>query len=112
MRLFNFLYIQVIVLFIFLLLIPENLNSNNNSNRDTFQNAKNIELINKKIEILRKNIGNTTDSIKDIIIQNIDLSLSERYDFGLAWNYFLLGRFHQIKQENDSAIFYYKKAWP
>ncbi len=113
MRIFNLLYSQPTFLIILLLLIPEHLNSDNlNNNKDTFQNAHNIELINQNIEILRKNVENTHDSIKDAILENIELSLSENYDYGLAWNYYLIGRFHQLRNENDSAIFYYEKAWP
>ena len=113
MRIFNLLYSQPTFLIILLLLIPEHLNSDNlNNNKDTFQNAHNIELINQNIEILRKNVENTHDSIKDPILENIELSLSENYDYGLAWNYFFMGRFHQLRNENDSAIFYYEKAWP
>ncbi|HKL09637.1 MAG TPA: tetratricopeptide repeat-containing sensor histidine kinase [Bacteroidales bacterium] len=113
MRIFNFLFSQISIFIILLILIPKSLNSFTiNNRRDTFQNAQNIELINKNIEILRKKIENKHDSIKKAITQNLNLSLSEDYNYGLAWNYYFLGRHHQLKQEHDSAIFYYQKAWP
>lgn len=113
MQKFALLYKQLIIFTLFLLLISKNLTSENiNNNTDTFQNAQNIELINKNIEFLRKNVENTHDSIKDAILQNLHLSFSEDYNYGLAWNYYFLGRFHQLRQEYDSALFFYQKAWP
>jgi|GEM_PF-868085 len=113
MRIFSFLNSQLTIFILSLILIPESLNSFTIKNsKDTFQNPQNIDLIDKKIDFLRKNIKNTHDSIKNALLQNLDLSLSEDYNYGLAWNYYFLGRHHQLKQEHDSAIFYYQKAWP
>ncbi|MEE4196249.1 MAG: tetratricopeptide repeat-containing sensor histidine kinase [Bacteroidales bacterium] len=96
-----------------LLFIPDNLTpSNLPTTKDTSNNIQQIEIINNNIEFLRQNISKPHDSLKKVINQTIQLSLAENYSYGLAWNYFLLGRFYQLKEKNDSAIIYYQKAWP
>jgi len=113
MRIFNLLFNQLSVFILLLTFTPESINSvTTKNNKDTFKNPQNIKLIDQKINFLKKNIENSNDSIKNAIIKNLKLSQTEDYNYGIGWNYFLLGRFHQLKQENDSAIYYYQKAWP
>lgn len=94
-----------------ILLFYNNMAPSNNAESDSTKYQRKLEQINNQIEFIRENIKSNHDSLKPIINRNLKLSLEYNYQYGIVWNHFLMGRFHQLRFENDSALVYYHKSW-
>jgi len=106
-------FIKQAALLVLLLLKPAlHLNSETLNSNDSVSISNNIHKINQNIDQIHSVIKKENDTLKQAILNNIELSISEQYMHGLAWNYFLMGRYYQLRFNNDSARMYYEKAWP
>lgn len=103
---------QTLILLSIVLFSAFHLNSETTNSHDSSDIKKNIKEINQNIEIIRSSFNGKNDSLKQDILSNLDFSISENYIYGMAWNYFLMGRYYQIRFKNDSARIFYEKAWP
>ena len=72
--------------------------------------SQNITIIDMNLETISKNINLKSDSIKYLTHKTLNLSEEINYLKGIENGCYYLGRFFQLTNQTDSALYYYEKG--
>lgn len=96
------------IIFIFCLIISL---KGYSTNSNDWSNASNdIQTIQRNLEIILKNQSCETDSILNLARETLQLSEQLNFPEGIFQSYFLMGRIWQLRNDSDSAIYYFQEG--
>ncbi|PLX10054.1 MAG: hypothetical protein C0597_17425, partial [Marinilabiliales bacterium] len=103
-------YIRLIFIFIIPLFINTTIKAKAFETTDSIPNKKNVDAINRNIQIIESNRSYENDSILKLALETLDLSANIQYAKGMSLCYKNIGNFFSNKNMNDSAVYYYEKG--
>lgn len=101
----KFLYLKL-TLGVFLLTPYVCYTSTYNTNNDSIS----LQNIHQNLEIIQHNLELENDSIINLAKETLKLSKQSNNSHGIYYSNFYLGKIWQLRNYNDSAIFYYEKS--
>ena len=101
--------IYIILFFNFLAKNTEYINLISND-EDTLHLSENISKIDKNLDFISHNLVFKDDSILLLALKTIELSEQFGYEKGINYSYVYIGDIFKIRNNYDSAIYYYEKG--